>query len=74
MTNHLPPLDFSLEPKLDIATAKPKAHFQIDTRDHSKGDRRRHEERRQTIRFEGERRSGVDRRPHSPGWELGIDL
>lgn len=74
MTDDLPPLEFSLEPKSDIPAAKPKAHFQIDTRDHHKGDRRQQGERRKTIRFEADRRSGQDRRPAHRGWELGIDL
>lgn len=68
--NDLPALDFTPSP----APTRPKASFQIDTREHGKGDRRQQLERRQTIRFEADRRSGQDRRPVSNGWELGIDL
>lgn len=49
---------------------KQKASFQIDTRDKHKPDRRQNGERRQSIRFEADRRSGGDRRPHLPEWEL----
>lgn len=79
----LDPIDFAapglaLEPEQGSATAqeapKQKACFQIDTRDKGKSDRRQHSERRQSIRFEADRRSGQERRPHKPGWELGIDL
>lgn len=79
----LDPIDFaptglSLEPEQGSATPqqapKQKACFQIDTRDKCKSERRQNGERRQSIRFEADRRSGEDRRPHKPGWELGIDL
>lgn len=79
----LDPIDFAapglaLEPEQGSASAqetpKKKACFQIDTRDKCKSERRQHSERRQSIRFEADRRSGVDRRPHKPGWELGVDL
>lgn len=45
--------------------------FQVNTR--GKTDRRTHEDRRQQIRFEADRRSGVDRRPVS-GWRRGYEL
>jgi hypothetical protein len=78
MTDDLPPLEFALEPQPQAAqtpvTSKAKAHFQIDTRDKAKGDRRKNGDRRQTIRFEADRRCGEDRRPKAKGWELGIDV
>lgn len=77
----LDPIDFAvpglaLEPEQGSAQEAPKkkACFQIDTRDKGKTDRRQHSERRQSIRFEADRRSGQERRPHTPGWELGVDL
>lgn len=79
----LDPIDFAapglaLEPEQGSATTqeapKQKACFQIDTRDKCKCDRRQHSERRQSIRFEADRRSGEDRRPHKSGWELGVDI
>lgn len=78
MSDDLPPLEFSLEPEPPASQAqaatKPKAQFQIDTRDKSKGDRRQNGERRQTVRFEADRRSGEDRRPKANGWDLGVDI
>jgi hypothetical protein len=74
MADDLPPLEFSLEPQEPAKAPRPRAHFQIDTRDKSKGDRRKNGERRQTIRFEQDRRSGDDRRPRDSGWEPGNDL
>lgn len=73
MADDLPPLELSLEPSEPAKAARPKAQFQIDTRDKSKGDRRKNGERRQTIRFEQDRRSGEDRRPRDKGWGQGID-
>lgn len=78
MNDDLPPLELSLE-SLEESSPPPdaprrKASFQIDSRDKHKPDRRQNGERRQSIRFEADRRSGEDRRPHKPGWELGIDL
>jgi len=76
MADDLPPLEFSLEPLPESASKPPptKASFQIDTRDHHQGDRRKNGERRKTIRFEADRRSGKDRRPRSNGWEQGTDI
>ncbi|WP_278959539.1 hypothetical protein [Aquipseudomonas alcaligenes] len=77
MSNDLPPLEFSLEPLEEApppAAPKQKASFQVDTRDTHHGDRRKNGERRQTIRFEADRRSGQDRRPKAGGWEIGIDV
>jgi hypothetical protein len=79
----LEPIDFSspgltLEPEQGSSAAQEapqkKACFQIDTRDKCKTERRQNGERRQSIRFEADRRSGGDRRPHKPGWELGGGL
>ncbi|MEO4047959.1 hypothetical protein AAFN46_12815 [Pseudomonas sp. CAU 1711] len=76
MAEDLSPLEFTLEPLPQAPTQAParKASFQIDTRDHQHGDRRKGGERRQTIRFEADRRSGKDRRPVSAGWDKGIDI
>lgn len=78
MSDDLPPLEFSLEPESQAPQARtatrPKAQFQIDTRDKSRGDRRKNGERRQTVRFEADRRSGEDRRPKANGWDLGVDI
>ncbi|AYC30886.1 hypothetical protein D3880_00125 [Pseudomonas cavernae] len=79
----LDPIEFS-SPGLAIEPEQPpaatqqaprqKASFQIDTRDKSKGERRQNPERRQSIRFEADRRSGQDRRPSTSGWQLGVDI
>lgn len=76
MAEDLSPLEFTLEPLTEEAAPPParKASFQIDTRDHKQGERRQHGERRQSVRFEADRRSGKDRRPAHTGWELGVDI
>ena len=53
----------SVEPEQPKST---KAQFKLDTR--GKSDRRISADRRQTVRFEKDRRSGVDRRPQPKGW------
>lgn len=64
----------SLEP-IEPAEATPSsrgpAKFQIDTR--VAGDRRKSDDRRQTIRFEKDRRQG-DRRAKSDPWDRRVDL
>ena len=74
--------DLSLEPLPDPnvlkyepgkATAAEKAKFQADFRNKKGADRRVGGERRQTLRFEPDRRSGKDRRPRS-GWDPGKNL
>jgi hypothetical protein len=68
--------DFSLEPlePLEAASAPAKAPavFKIDTR--GKRERRSHDERRATIRFEEDRRAHKDRRGDANGWALGTDI
>ncbi len=51
---------------------KGRAKFQIDTRNGA--ERRKHEERRNAIRFQEERRSGKDRRLGSNPWAPGVDI
>ncbi|WP_271411499.1 hypothetical protein [Pseudomonas sp. Q1-7] len=67
--------ELGLEP-IDGPGAKPsaqgKAKFQIDTR--GGGDRRKAGERRQSIRFEEDRRKGSRRGKSSDPWEQSADL
>ena len=73
----LPPIQFpssglALVPEQTDAPASaspPKANFQADTRNKVKCERRQNGERRETIRFQLDRRSGQDRRPCKPSWE-----
>jgi hypothetical protein len=72
----LDPIDFSSpdpasEPGRVECATKQKASFQIDTRDKAGSERRRHAERRVSIRFEEDRRSHQDRRPQKLGWDSG---
>lgn len=63
--------ELSLEPQETAAaapTTKGPAQFKIDTR--SGGDRRSGEDRRQSIRFEADRRQG-SRRAKGSAWENG---
>jgi hypothetical protein len=62
------------ESGLDEPASKQKASFQIDNRDKTKGERRQNAERRQSIRFEEDRRGNTDRRPQKSCWGLGTDL
>lgn len=68
--------DLSLEPLEPIsaapAPAKQPAAFKIDTR--GKSERRSHADRRNTIRFEEDRRANHDRRADANGWTLGTDI
>lgn len=73
----LPPIDFpssglALAPEepATVKAAPAKASFQVDTRNKTKCERRQNGERRETIRFQMDRRTGQDRRPSKPGWEL----
>lgn len=74
-TNDKPDLEFSLEP-IEPTGAAPssrgKAVFQIDTRDG--GDRRTCADRRQTVRFEQDRRKGSRRGKSSDPWDQSVDL
>lgn len=75
MTNDELRLDeLSLEPVEPVEAGPPArspTKFQIDTR--GGGDRRKSGERRQTIRFEKDRRQG-DRRAKSAPWDRGVDI
>jgi hypothetical protein len=72
--------DLSLEPlpdsgALNYQPARPlaeKAVFHAETRG-KKTDRRVNPDRRRELRFEPDRRSGKDRRPHK-SWEPGKNL
>jgi hypothetical protein len=62
-----------LEPCAEAAgKAKAPAHFQIDTR--GKTERRTHGDRRNSIRFEQDRRLNDDRRAGPKPWALGTDI
>jgi len=65
--------ELSLEP-LEEQSPAPKmpAKFQIDTR--SKAERRTRPDRRDTIRFQEDRRSGKDRRAGVIPWAPGTDI
>jgi len=73
--------DLSLEPLPDDKVLKyepPKAAagkpaFQADSRSKKSTDRRVNGERRQTLRFEADRRSGVERRPRK-SWDPGKNI
>ena len=66
---HLTLEDLSLTPLgPDCPPASKKAEFRVDTR--GTGDRRNNPERRQSIRFEEDRRKG-ERRAHGPAWKRG---
>ena len=73
--------DLSLEPLPDpnllhyepVKPAADKANFHAETRAKQVTDRRVSSERRQTLRFEAERRSGTDRRPRKT-WEPGKNI
>ena len=74
--------DLSLEPMPDPNVLKyeppknpaaDKAKFQADFRNKKSADRRVNGERRQTLRFEPDRRSGVERRPKKT-WEPGKNI
>ncbi|WP_242443177.1 hypothetical protein [Pseudomonas sp. LFM046] len=60
-----------IEPAGRPTSASGPAKFQIDTR--SKVDRRKGGDRRQTVRFEEDRRKG-DRRAKANPWDHGADL
>ncbi|MDE3739882.1 MULTISPECIES: hypothetical protein [Pseudomonas] len=66
---------FSLEPMESAAKAPSspgRAKFQIDTR--GGGDRRKACDRRQTIRFEQDRRQGNRRGKSSDPWDQNVDF
>lgn len=72
--------DLSLEPipdpnvlKYEPPKGPDKAKFQAESRSKKGADRRLGSERRQTLRFEADRRSGVDRRPRKT-WEPGKNI
>ncbi len=74
--------DLSLEPLpdpnvLDYQPPKSaqaeKAAFHAETRNKKVTERRVNPDRRKVLRFEADRRSGKDRRPHK-GWEPGKNL
>ncbi len=46
-----------------------KAKFQVDSRSNKGGDRRLLKDRRSTIRFQVDRRSGADRRSSAEKWD-----
>ena len=65
--------DLALEPLEGEQTAgKPtgKAKFQVDSRSYT--ERRRVEDRRNEIRFQADRRGGVDRRVGGDKWGVGV--
>ena len=51
--------------------SRPTSVFQVDGR--SKSERRQTTDRREMIRFQEDRRSGLDRRPAS-GWQCGVTI
>lgn len=67
--------ELSLEP-IESTSASPsskgKAKFQIDTR--GGADRRKAGDRRQSIRFEQDRRQGPRRGKSSDPWDQSVDL
>ena len=74
--------DLSLEPMPDPnllnyeppkGPAAEKAKFQADVRNKKSTDRRVNGERRKTLRFEADRRSGVERRPKK-SWDPGKNI
>ena len=72
--------DLSLEPLPDPNLLKyeppkgvEKAKFQAESRAKNVTDRRVNPERRQTLRFEADRRSGKERRPKK-SWEPGKNI
>ena len=74
--------DLSLEPMPDpgVLNYQPppsaevkKASFQAESRSKKVTERRVNPDRRKVLRFEADRRSGKDRRPHK-GWEPGKNL
>ena len=73
--------DLSLEPLdtgvLNFQPTKPlapeKTTFHAETRSKKGADRRVNPDRRQVLRFEPDRRSGKDRRPHKT-WEAGKNI
>jgi hypothetical protein len=74
-----PMTEWALEPVDDADTstapaAEPpagRAHFHAESR--SNVERRSGSDRRQALRFEADRRTGIDRRPRR-GWEPGKNL
>ncbi|MCY1373230.1 hypothetical protein D9M69_604900 [compost metagenome] len=74
-TDDKPNLELSLEPlqpTTGAPTSRGKAVFKIDTR--GGGDRRKSEDRRQTIRFEQDRRQSARRGKSSDPWDQSIDF
>lgn len=72
--------DLSLEPipdpnvlKYEPPKGPDKTKFQAESRSKKGADRRVGGERRETLRFEPDRRSGVDRRPRK-SWEPGKNI
>ena len=67
------PLTLILEDPADDSPTAPtpcgKAKFQIDSRSAKKGDQRQLGDRRKSIRFEDDRRSGIDRRASAEKWD-----
>ena len=76
--DELPDIEFSLEPLEplgsggDSTPSKSKSVFRIDTR--SGNDRRKSGDRRQTIRFEQDRRQGARRRESHDPWDENRDF
>ena len=62
------------QPTEEPVKAKAPAQFKIDTR--GKSERRSHADRRNSIRFEADRRANKDhdRRAGPSGWTLGTDI
>ncbi|MFC4864863.1 hypothetical protein ACS8MQ_27470 [Pseudomonas sp. MAHUQ-62] len=75
-TNEKPNLDKlslkPIDPSEPTPSARGKAKFQIETR--QGGDRRKMGERRESIRFEEDRRQTNRRGKSSDPWDQSIDL
>lgn len=75
-TNEKPNLDKlslkPIDPSEPTPSARGKAKFQIETR--SGGDRRKMGDRRETIRFEQDRRQRDRRCTSSDPWDQSVDL